>query len=66
MTTPRYRKLGQKLDGIRHWSWFSFSKNRLKRNAGNKIRRASRRELKRHGRELIEEALDEAMEEGPQ
>ena len=57
--TPKYRKLSNAIEGIKHWSWFSWSKNKFKKKAGNALRRASRRELKRHGRELIDEALEE-------
>jgi len=57
MTTPKHRDLGQKLEAIRYWNWFSISKNRFRRKAHRALRRASRRESKREGRVQIQEQL---------
>ena len=56
--TPKYYKLRNKMAGVRHWSWFDWSKNRLGRLARRGLKRASRREMKRHGRQLIEEEMN--------
>ena len=56
--TPKYHKLKSSLAALRHWSWFLVSKNRLGRRARRALKRASRRELKKHGRALIKEALE--------
>jgi len=59
----RHRKIGQAIDANRDPTWWSNSKNRLRRRMHAVLSRASRRALKRHGEQLIEEALDEDFEE---
>jgi len=57
--TPRYHKLRGHLAATHHWSWFPVSKNRLARRARRALKRATRREVKRHGLTLIEEGLND-------
>lgn len=60
----RHRKIGQAIDANRDPTWWSSSKNRLRRRMHAVLSRASRRAMKRHGEQLIEEALDEQHEGG--
>jgi hypothetical protein len=53
----RYHKLSQALSYIKDETWFSWSKNRLRKRAGNLVRRASRRVLKLQGKQEISDAL---------
>lgn len=59
----RHRKIGQAIEANRDPTWWSWSKNRLRRRMHQVLRRASRRALKRHGEQLIEEALEEEPRE---
>ena len=53
----RYHKLSQALACIKDETWFSWSKNRLRKRAGNLLRRASRRVLKLQGKQEISDVL---------
>lgn len=53
----RYHKLSQALSCIKDETWFSWSKNRLRKRAGNLVRRATRRVLKRQGEQEISDVL---------
>ena len=55
----RYFKLSQSLACIKDETWFSWSKNRLRKRAGNLLRRASRRVLKLQGKQEIADATRE-------
>jgi hypothetical protein len=59
----RHRNIGQAIEANRSPTWWSNSKNRLRRRMHAVLSRASRRALKRHGEQLIEEALDDMHEE---
>jgi len=61
----RHRKIGQAIDANRDPTWWSNSKNRLRRGMHRVLRKASRRALKRHGQSLIEEELQD-LEEDPE
>jgi len=49
----RYHKLSQSLALIEDETFYSSSKNRLRKRAGNSVRRASRRVLKLQGKQEI-------------
>jgi len=53
----RYHKLSQALALIKDETFYSSSKNRLRKRAGNLLRRASRRLLKRQGNQEISDVL---------
>jgi len=52
----RHRRIGQALRFNRDPGAWSNSRNRLRRNMHRALSKASRRALKRHGEQLIEEA----------
>ena len=53
----RYHKLSRALAFIKDETFFSSSKNRLRKRAGNLVRRASRRVLKLQGKQEISDVL---------
>lgn len=54
-----YYKLSRALAFIKDETFYSSSKNRLRKLAGNSVRRASRRVLKRQGKQEIADSLKE-------
>ena len=58
----RHRKIGHALDANRDPTWWSNSKNRLRKRMHAVLSRASRRALKHHGEQLIEETQDDQHE----
>jgi len=55
----RYHKLSQALACIKDETWFSWSKNRLLKRAGNAVKRASRRVSKLQGKREIADVTRE-------
>jgi hypothetical protein len=55
----RYHKLSHALGLIKDETFYSSSKNRLRKRAGNLVRRASRRVLKLQGNQEIADAKRE-------
>ena len=53
----RYHKLSQSLALIKDETFYSSSKNRLRKRAGNLVRRASRRVIKLQGKQEISDVL---------
>jgi hypothetical protein len=55
----RYHKLSQSLALIKDDTFYSSSKNRLRKRAGNLVKRASRRVVKLQGKQEIADASRE-------
>jgi hypothetical protein len=55
----RYHKLSQSLALIKDETFYSSSKNRLRKHAGTAVKRASRRVLKLQGKQEIADASRE-------
>ena len=56
---PRYHYLSRALALIKDETFYSSSKNRLRKRAGNLVRRASRRVIKLQGKQEITDVLNQ-------